>query len=167
MTAADRSSTRIFICHRGFVITYLALEKPVTYIDSSGWPTPYVALVRGELNGANALTSGNFTGSDAYTKSVVTGGDILFYLVRSSRLTTSINDYLTRNPYTGRWAVYPTALFSITSGLVGHYGAINDMWLVGSTTVQSGECHPAAGSRQFAVLGHYLFPWNGSPCYAS
>jgi hypothetical protein len=60
----------------------------------------------------------------------------------------------------------PVGLTASAVGIRGRHGRMSDFWYThGQVTlnVPQGSTYPSDGTHQFVKLGHFVFPWNGTP----
>lgn len=171
--SSDGKCTRVFICRANACVASWFIDIPKN--PASSWTTPnvgsikglfvtssptYARLVTATLANSPFFSSVNssFSGTTLIAASTLT---CEFY-VGSAGTTQSVGQNITVvNDLSTSYPLLPTGIFSGTPGITTRLATMFDVW-VSSTVPTTGDTFPNDTSRQFAVFGNIIVPWNGT-----
>lgn len=153
----DGQCTRVLLANNGVASGMWSFEVPQNPV--SGWITPYLAGV------VTTLTVGNLCATTStplsFRHSTTNGTMFMQTEGNTSGIGPADGNYgNAANQIDSSWPMWPIGVASKTSGVTGRHGSVFDMWLA-STSRNSGDRYPAAGSGLFAQFGSIIVPWNG------
>jgi len=162
MKSTDGKVTRWFVANAGKIVSYFSVEEaadPVT-----GWTAPvivttppYSSLVIDHPTYANLYSLS--TALNGYHSGVKFG----CYATAEGFVNDANGEQLnvTANEFSNEWMMGPVGIASTQAGYRGRHGRFYDLWW-GTTLHENGTTFPADTSRQFALLGDLIVPWNGT-----
>jgi hypothetical protein len=155
MMSTDGECTCVFGFYANTVTLIWILAKPKNPIV--GWPSPSISFVSSSgPTYANLNTNLNIKGRGLNNTVLSAYGSTEYYN------TGPAGSVLAMNPISGEWPIWPIGLITNnTSGMRGFIGYMYDLWYT-SYLLKAGTTMPSSGTRQFAVIGNLLVPWNNS-----
>lgn len=179
MQSTDGASTKIIGCHDGIVSCYLSFENIGNPV--SGWSNPAIATL---VSVGNADVSSTLMDMDSWYNSTFSpnGGSGYGWWIRADVTTPAFLKVGTEwhrnsvpmvadnyaNEISGEYPLTPIGLHNVDlSGLAtaigqrGKYGHVIDQWFTVAAP-STGDNIPGDGSKQFVVVGDFVFPWDGA-----
>ena len=161
MQSTDGEITRWLVCKGGFVVSHFSIEKAADAV--AGWTYPIVVT---------PIATGSFSEDHttfAYLNDFAAGygfvGQNAFraYWTSEFIVDKTIGEQFNAvaNQLSSEWPISPVGIASMTSGLRGRHGRLRDIYF-GTTFNENGTTFPAGGTREFALFGDTIVPWNGS-----
>jgi hypothetical protein len=135
----------------------------------SGWDFPYFFGCSGEavLNSTRS-TYGVFHDTQSYIRSKdVTGGTAFACALCTevSRNNAIGQHYAVPNQLSTKWPILPVGLASTVAGFRGLHGRVKDLWFTNAGTITNGDTleeDALSPTKEFAVFGDLVVPWNGT-----
>ena len=167
MRSNDGECTRVVAFYNGNPITFWMIDKPKNPV--SGWTTPYIS----SFPGSNSDTTHKPTYSLLHDQATWTNTSIAGFnqtdnegpdisLTSEGAGTGGNGEFLSgANDIDGNYPFFPVGIASQSPGVQGRHGEVFDLWW-SALGVSQGDTFPGDASRQFAVFGQMIFPWNGS-----
>jgi len=162
MKSTDSKVTRWFICSAGKVVSYFAIEQaadPVT-----GWTVPVVVTsVVSVSTTVDHPTYANLNDLNTAAAGFLATTKFGLYLTAEGFIAGMNGEQLAivANEISSEWMMGPVGVVSTDVGKRGRHGRLYDIWW-GTTVHENGTTFPADTSRQFALFGDIIVPWNGS-----
>lgn len=162
MKSTDGEVTRIVICNAGKVVGYLSFEKsadPVT-----GWTAPVVIACTTQTSTSVDQTAYAYLNDISTSISGYHSGTKFGIYATAEGFVSSMNGEqlnVVANEFSGEWMMGPVGIASTAVGYRGRHGRFYDLWW-GTTLHENGTTFPADTSRQFALFGDIIVPWNGT-----
>lgn len=158
LASSDGSCVRIFVCDAGNVTGYISLCTATNAV--SGWTLPSCSAWT--YNSTSAPSYGVLN-DVASVQSRAPAGNMSLYMTSEAWISSMGGERLPTAPndISAEWPLYPVGLASETAGARGRHGSMIDLWWT-ATGLANGDTFPGDASRQFAVFGDLVVPWDGS-----
>jgi hypothetical protein len=159
MQSSDGQCTRVLMCRSNICPMLWVLDKAKSPI--AAWTAPYFACIRGSSNSEVVTYAGMNDVAACYTKY---GATTVTNFMTSTFYGTQALGEAQSNPE-DTTQEYPMSAIGLASTTATHRGGrkgtVFDLWW-GSGGAPGGTTYPEDGTKQFAQIGHLVFPWNGT-----
>ena len=184
MASSDGKAWRVIVCRNGHVVFFLNLEVPQNPVVIPGSPNhtwngydkPFIGWVKASsLDGSagNPVQNGYWITS---IKSVSTSSaNVTTNTLKTTQTVSLGGERSVTDPSAGLWRLgiseltnsrpfAPISVINENPGYRGRMGILTDIWWGNDSDqgVSTGDTYPADSSRQFAALGTFILPWNGT-----
>ena len=162
LKSTDGQVTRWVVCSQGKVISFFSIEKAADAV--TGWTVPVVVI-------SPVLTS---TGTDVNKYSdlndLATGAasflsttKFTLYMTAEGFISATNGEQLniTANQISNEWMMGPVGFASTDTPYRGRHGRAYDLWWA-SQMMENATTFPSDSTRQFAVFGDLIIPWDGT-----
>jgi hypothetical protein len=170
----DGEFTVVLVCFDNNCTGTWFFGKPLDAV--SGWADACVAGINGGNSDANTgegsqsltLVLGRDTGFERFYGNFPTNSSAPWLLtsIAVGDLTLNaqlygVEDTPTINEISAEWDVWTTSIRCRTAGDRGVHGRLPDIYLV-SEVLNTGDTFPSGGTREWAVFGALVVPWDGT-----
>lgn len=162
MNSTDGKSSRIIVCRNGFAPVTAMFEAPDEPATNFALPNYQVWL--GDATAAPAVSQAVYgTLSNAANSFARDTANFAAFLTEEADVLHGIlgASQVVANDMGACFPLYPVGFYSLTPNARGRDGAVADFWFCSTALVDS-DTFPAAGTRNFVVVGDTVFPWNTS-----
>jgi len=184
MASSDGRTWRLFVCRNGHVVFFLNLEVPQNPVVIPGAPDrtwngydkPFIGWVKGSaaeglsqnpvqyaywlssLKAAATSSANATTNTLKTTQTVSLGGERSVIDPSAPLWRIGVSELTNSRPFA------PISVINENPGYRGRMGILTDIWWGNDSDlgVSTGDTYPADTSRQFAALGTFILPWNGT-----
>jgi hypothetical protein len=167
--STDGLGTRIMLCAGHCLTGFYAFDRIVG--APAGLTNPVWAVGRGDYTLWISNTYGwlHDTPSQQYDVSSgngLPGNWLRFYLTSEGFGGSAVAEaYSTWNEVSGKWPLSPCGIACDYGPLRGKLGYVKDLWW-GSQNHRF-NTFPNDGTRQYAQMGHLVYPWDGGNLYTT
>lgn len=160
MQSKDGQCTRVILGIVNIGAAMWFFEKAKNPI--AAWTAPYFAVVLGSTAMIEQITYSNLNDT-ANSKTKIGVDTVSMYMTSAWYVSATVGENQNYpDDDTLEWPFSTIGLASFTAPHRGpRKGEVFDLWW-GSTAPQLGATFPEDGTKQFAQLGHLIFPWDGT-----
>jgi hypothetical protein len=167
LKSTDGACSRILICRSGFISGYWMIDALADAEPS--WTIPWVGIVLGDSGSATtmpligslaAVSSLAYTYVPAFAGIPANAAAVYFGSQYPRQFAAALYSQVVANDIGASWFIGDMCVYSERSNSWGWIGKVIDQWWTSTALVDS-DTFPVAGpTRNFAVFGDIVLPWN-------